>query len=185
VTIGSKQKVQRLNWGCGTWPQPGWINSDIREHPEVDIVCDIRDGLPIDSDSLDYIVSIHALPEIPFRDLVPTLHELKRVLKPGGTLRLALPDLDRGIKAYLSGDDEYFHIPDQDARTLGGKLAVQMSWYGYSRSLFTADFIEELLVKAGFSTITRCSYQQTASPFPEIVELDNRELESLFVEAIK
>jgi predicted SAM-dependent methyltransferase len=185
VETGSKEQVKRLNWGCGTWPQPGWLNSDIRDHPDVEIVCDIRDGLPIDSDSLDYIVSIHALPEIPYPDLVPTLQELKRVLKPGGTLRLALPDLDRGIQAYMSGDAAYFHIPDEHARTLGGKLAVQMSWYGYSRSLFTMDFIEELLVKADFTSITRCDYQQTASPFPEIIELDNRERESLFVEAIK
>jgi predicted SAM-dependent methyltransferase len=185
VEAGSKQKVKRLNWGCGTWPQPGWINSDIRDHPDVDIVCDIRDGLPIESASLDYIVSIHALPEIPYQDLVPTLRELKRVLKPGGTLRLALPDLDRGIQAYLDGDAGYFHIPDEDAHTLGGKLAVQMSWYGYSRSLFTVDFIEELLGKAEFSSVVRCAYQETASPFPEIIELDNRERESLFVEAVK
>jgi predicted SAM-dependent methyltransferase len=185
VATGSKQKVKRLNWGCGTWPQPGWINSDVRDHPEVDIVCDIRDGLPLESDSLDYIVSIHALPEIQYPDLVPTLQELKRVLKPGGTLRLALPDLDKGIQAYLGGDASYFHIPDDDARTLGGKLAVQMSWYGYSRSLFTVDFVEELLEKAEFASFTRCVYQQTASPFPEIIELDNRELESLFVEAVK
>jgi predicted SAM-dependent methyltransferase len=185
VETGSKQEVKRLNWGCGSWPEPGWINSDIREHPDVEIVCDIRDGLPLESDSLDYIVSIHALPEIPYPDLVPTLRELRRILKPGGTLRLALPDLDRGIQAYLSGDGNYFHIPDEDARTLGGKLAVQMSWYGYSRSLFTHDFIEELLARAGFTGSTRCAFHQTASRFPDIVELDNRERESLFVEAVK
>jgi predicted SAM-dependent methyltransferase len=185
VETSSEQKVKRLNWGCGSWPQPGWINSDISEHPDIDVVCDIREGLPLESDSLDYAVSIHALPEIPYADLIPTLQELKRVLKPGATLRLGLPDLDKGIRAYLNGDAGYFLIPDEDARTPGGKLAVQMSWYGYSRSLFTMDFIEELLVKAGFASVTRCSYQQTASPFPEIVELDNRELESLFVEAVK
>jgi predicted SAM-dependent methyltransferase len=185
VETGSQQKVMRLNWGCGSWPQPGWINSDIGEHPEVEIVCDIRDGLPLETDSLDYAVSIHALPEIPYPDLVPTLEELRRVLKPGGTLRLALPDLDKGIQAYLGGDSDYFLIPDEDARSLGGKLAVQMSWYGYSRSLFTHDFIEELLLKADFTSVTSCAYQKTASPYPEIVELDNRELESLFVEAVK
>jgi predicted SAM-dependent methyltransferase len=185
VAASSQQKVKRLNWGCGSLPQPGWINSDIRDHPDIEIVCDIRDGLPLESDSLDYVVSMHALPEIPYPNLVPALQELRRILKPGGTLRLALPDLDRGIKAYLSGDTGYFLIPDEDARTLGGKLAIQMSWYGYSRSLFTVDFIEELLVKAEFASVTRCAYQQTASPFPEIVELDNREQESLFVEAVK
>jgi hypothetical protein len=31
----------------------------------------------------------------------------------------------------------------------------------------------------------RCDYRRTASPFREIVDLDNRERESLFVEAEK
>jgi hypothetical protein len=60
-----------------------------------------------------------------------------------------------------------------------------MLWYGDSRSLFTYEFIEELLKKAEFHQVKRCGYKQTASPFKEIVALDNRERESLFVEAVK
>jgi hypothetical protein len=116
---------------------------------------------------------------------VPALAELHRVLKPNGILRLSLPDLLKGIEAYERGDRTYFLIPDEDARTMGGKLAVQLTWYGYSRSLFTPDFIEELLLKAGFSSVTHVSYGTTNSGFPGIVELDNREAESLFIEATK
>ena len=36
--------VRRLNWGCGTQPEPGWINSDRKQAPGIDISCDIRDG---------------------------------------------------------------------------------------------------------------------------------------------
>jgi hypothetical protein len=49
--------------------------------------------------------------------------------------------------------------------------------------LFTADYIEELLVRAGFQDVVECHYRWTSSRFPEIVELDNRERESLYVEA--
>jgi predicted SAM-dependent methyltransferase len=177
--------VRRLNWGCGEYPEPGWLNSDIKSTPGIDIVADVRVGLPLASDSIDYIASIHALPELPYADLVPALTELRRVLKPGGVLRLGLPDLDRGIAAYQRGDPDYFHVPDEDARTLGGKFVTQMIWYGYSRTLFVHDFAEEVLERAGFSRVELCSYQQTASPWPEIVELDNRELESMFVEGFK
>ena len=177
--------IKRLNWGCNNDTPAGWINSDMKQGPGIDISCDIRDGLPLEDDGLDYAVAIHALPEVPFPDLVPALRELRRVLKPGGVLRLSLPDLDKGIRAYLSGDRDYFLIPDEDARSMGGKFSVQMTWYGYSRTLFTHDFIEELLLKAGFSRVDRCAFQQTASAFPEITELDNRERESLFVEAVK
>ena len=59
-----------------------------------------------------------------------------------------------------------------------------MLWLGYSKLLFTHDFIEEKLLDAGFRRVARCAFQQTQSPWPEIVELDNRENESLFVEAV-
>lgn len=177
--------VRRLNWGCGFHPQPGWINSDLKDDPGIDISCDIRKGLPLDSDSIDYAASIHALPEIPYPDLVPVLKELHRVLKPGGVLRLSLPDLDKGIQAYLGNNRGYFLIPDEEVKSIGGKLIVQLIWYGYSRTLFTYDFIRELLHKAGFRSVSQCLYKQTNSPFADIVELDDRERESLFVEAIK
>jgi SAM-dependent methyltransferase len=177
--------IRRMNWGCGEHPGPGWINSDVKEGPGIDISGDIRGGLPLEDDSLDYIVSIHALPEIPYGDLVVALKELRRVLKPGGVLRLALPDLERGIRAYLENDRDYFLVPDEDAESIGGKLVTQLVWYGWSRSLFTPDFAEELLRKAGFAEVARCSYHETQSRFPEIVELDSRERESLFVEAVK
>jgi SAM-dependent methyltransferase len=183
--LAGSDPVRRMNWGCGEHPEPGWINSDIKAAPGIDISCDIRKGLPLADASLDYVASIHALPEIPFGDLVGVLGELRRVLKPGGVLRLALPDLDKGIDAYLNNDRDYFLIPDEEAATIGGKLVTQLLWYGYSKSLFTHDFTEELLRDAGYSAVLACSFRETKSGFPEIIELDSRERESFFVEAVK
>jgi predicted SAM-dependent methyltransferase len=177
--------IKRLNWGCGSWTPEGWINSDIKDDPGVDLPCNILEGLPLETDSIDYAVSIHALPEMTYPNLVPVLQELRRVLKPGGVLRLSLPDIDRGIAAYQRGDLSYFLVPDEDARSIGAKFITQMLWYGYSKLLFTHDFIEEMLMKAGFSRVDRCAFKQTKTPWPEILDLDNRESESLFVEAVK
>jgi predicted SAM-dependent methyltransferase len=175
--------VRRLNWGCGTSPEPGWVNSDIKEDPAVEVTADILEGLPLEAGSFDYVVSIHALPELKYPDQVPALMELRRVLAPEGVLRLALPNLDRAIRAYQEGDRDYFLVPDSDARAIGSKMIVQLLWYGYSKTLFTYDFIAELLERAGFRDVRRCEYRQTANRFPEIVSLDNRPEESLFVEA--
>lgn len=177
------EHVRRLNWGCGHHVAPGWVNCDIKLAPCVDVSCDIRHGLPFSDGAFDCIVSIHALQEIPHFDLVPTLQELRRVLKPGGVLRLCLPDFEKALDAYNRGDKSYFLIPDEDARTLSGKLIVQMLWYGWSRTLFTFEYIEELLQQAGFRAVNRCGYRLTAGDDPDIVELDNREDESIFVEA--
>jgi SAM-dependent methyltransferase len=179
------KKIKRLNWGCGSTRMPGWVHSDIREAPGIKKVADIRKGLPIVDNRFHYAVSVHALQELAYAELVPALQELRRVLKPEGTLRLVLPDLLKGVDAFRAGDRDYFAVPDNEVERLGSKLAVQLIWFGYTRSVFTADYIEELLLKAGFSTVAHCEFKQTQSRWPEIVELDGRERESLFVEATK
>jgi len=183
MTPAEPGAISRLNWGCGAAGEPGWINSDIKTGPGIQLPADIREGLPVPDHAFDYAVSVHALPEIRYPDLVPVLAELCRVLKPGGTLRLVLPDLDLGVDAYRRGDGGYFEIPDDVARSPGAKLCVQLTWFGYSRSVFTWDFTGELLERAGFERICRCRYRHTSSPYPGITELDNRPRESLFVEA--
>lgn len=184
VTV-STAEVRRLHWGCGHDTPADWINSDTRPLRGVQLVCDIHKGLPLETDSIDYAVSIHALQEIHLDNLVPVLSELRRVLKPGGVLRLCLPDLDKGIAAYQRGDRNYFVVPDSDYQSLGGKFITHMLWYGYSRLMFTADFIEEMLLRAGFTRVDHCVIKQTQSPWPDILQFDNRPDESLFVEATK
>jgi predicted SAM-dependent methyltransferase len=179
----SKRALRRLNWGCGRLPAAGWINSDLLPAPGVDVLADIRGGLPFADGSMRYIASIHALQALPYLEVVPALRELRRVLEPGGVLRLALPDLDRGLAAYRRGDPAYFYIPDEESSTISGKFIVQMTWYGANRMLFTEEFARELLLRAGFQRITRCAYRVTASPYAEIVVPDNRERESFFIEA--
>lgn len=182
--MSGSANMSRLNWGCGDWVVPGWVNADLKGGEGV-VASDIREGLPFKDEAFDYAVSIHALPELPYEELVPALQELRRVVRVGGTLRLSLPDMNRSLDAYRRGDRDYFLIPDEEMRTLGGKLAVQLVWYGYSRSVFVPEFIEELLLKAGFTPVHHVGYRETRSGHPEIVALDNREAESLFVEAIK
>jgi SAM-dependent methyltransferase len=181
----AESELTRLNWGCGSHVAAGWINSDVKDAPGVDLVADIRRGLPLRSGSVDYAVSVHALPELAYPELVPALAELHRTLKPEGVLRLVLPDFDRAIDAYRRSDHDYFQVPAEEVRSAGGRFVVHTLWFGYSRSLFTLDFAEELLANAGFTRVRACEYKRTASPFGRIVELDNRPEESLYLEASK
>jgi len=176
---------RRLNWGCGDHLGAGWINSDAKRAPGVDLVADIRDGLPLAEGSIDYAVSVHALPELSYREQLPALRELLRVLRPGGALRLVLPDLDRAIDAYRQGRRDHFEVPAEEAGSDGGRFISHILWFGYSRTLFTVDFAAELLERAGFEQVERCTHRRTGSPFGGLIELDNREWESLYVEARK
>jgi SAM-dependent methyltransferase len=177
--------IRRLNWGCGDHVAPGWINSDIKTGAGVDLVCDIRRGLPLEDASIDYAVTVHALPELSYPEVLPALRELRRVMKPRGVLRLVLPDLRKAVRAYLLRKDSYFKVGDDEIQSRGGRFILHMLWYGYSRTLFTTDFAEELLLKANFADVAVCRYGQTKSCFPEIVELDNRREESFYMEATK
>jgi predicted SAM-dependent methyltransferase len=174
---------ERLNLGCGPHPAPGWINADIHPYPGVDLCGDVRNGLSLPDAAVDVAVAIHLLQDLPWDAIAPVLAELKRVLRPGGLLRIGVPDLDRAIDAYRRGDAAYFYVPDDDAKSLGAKLVTQITWYGSVRTPFTFDYAREQLERAGFQDVTRCAYRQTAHDDPKIVELDTRERESLFVEA--
>jgi SAM-dependent methyltransferase len=173
----------RLHLGCGRHAVPGWVNADLRAAPGVDLRIDIRRGLPLRDAAVDGIVAIHVLQDLSWLDIPPALGEMKRVLKPGGVLRLGLPDLDRAIDAYRRGDAAYFYVPDSDARRLGAKLVTQIIWYGSVRTPFTFDFALECLERARFGSVRRCAFGETFSGDPAIASLDNRERESLFVEA--
>jgi len=177
--------VTRLNVGCGPCVIPGWLHADRLSAEGIDFSCDIRAGLPVESDYFEYIVGMHMLQDVAYPDVLAVLCELRRVLKPDGILRLGLPDLDKAIAAYLRRDHRYFYISDEEASSLGSKLITQLVWYGSVRTPFTYDFIEEWLRKAGFREVTRCAFKQTHSAYTDIVQLDNRERESLFVEAQK
>src|SRR5262249_10124500 len=109
---------RRLNWGCGPRGVDGWINADRVPGPASAIVRDIRDGLPLRDRSIDYAVAIHGLQDLSYLDVAPALAELRRILKPGAVLRLALPDLDRAMRAHLGNDRGYFYIPDEHATSI-------------------------------------------------------------------
>jgi SAM-dependent methyltransferase len=173
----------KLNLGCGPFAAAGWINCDVQPRPGVTVCRDVRAGLPFGDGDIDCIAAIHFLQDLPYTDLGPVLRELRRVMKPGGVLRLALPDLDKSIQAYSRNDPGYFYVPDGDALSIGAKLITQVVWYGSVRTPFNFEFAAEWLRRAGYRDIQRCAFGVTHSAFAELASLDNRPRESLFVEA--
>lgn len=184
--------VERLNWACGPVVREGWHHSDVQWYPGMytdrtwpmarDYVGPIQHGLPWNTDTLDYIVSHHGLMMLAEDDLVPALEELRRVTKPGGWLRLSVPDLPSAINAWRSGYLEWFPL---DAPEVDTAFCRYLTQGGATRSLFTEFRLNRLLTAAGWKGTREIGYQDTCCGDPGIVELDSRPDESIYMEAKK
>ncbi len=90
-----------LNLGCGSRYHPDWINIDIAPHgPEV-IQHDIRRGIPLPDAGCDVVYHAAVLEHMRRADAAAFLAECYRVLKPGGIVRVGVPDLEELCQLYL------------------------------------------------------------------------------------
>lgn len=175
--------MQRLNIGCADVQPTTWTNVD-RDVCGQEIVADLLDGLPFESDYFDYIVANHTIQMIRFDDLSRAFAELRRVLKPGGVLRILVPDAYRAIYGWIDGSVAYPVAPEIEP-TPDGRFLRYLFWHGDARSAFTADSLIDALERSGFVEAATCFYGQTELGPADIVELDSREAESLIVEVRK
>ncbi|SLM46409.1 SAM-dependent methyltransferase, type 11 [Nitrospira japonica] len=91
-----------VNIGCGSTWHPAWINLDVRpSHGQVKR-WDALLGLPFADAEVDACYSSHFLEHLSRTQARALMVEAGRVLKPGGIIRLAVPDLEAMTKEYLS-----------------------------------------------------------------------------------
>ncbi|HVU38615.1 MAG TPA: methyltransferase domain-containing protein [Opitutales bacterium] len=90
-----------VNLGCGARFHPAWINYDIVSRNPAVIAHDLRAGIPLPDNSCDAVYHSHILEHMRRDEALPFLRECRRVLKPGGVIRIATPDLERIGRLYL------------------------------------------------------------------------------------
>jgi len=89
-----------LNLGCGAVRHPDWTNIDL-EGDEDTLAIDVSTGLPFPDESFDVVYHSHLLEHIPQAAAGALMAECSRVLKPGGIIRILVPDLEQIAKLYL------------------------------------------------------------------------------------
>lgn len=105
-----------LNLGCGTRFHPAWTNIDFTSSgPEV-ISHNLRHGIPFADDSVQVVYHSHILEHFSRGDARSFLRECRRVLNPGGIIRVVVPDLESMAQTYLraleraaAGDKQWGH----------------------------------------------------------------------------
>ncbi|HYM17469.1 MAG TPA: methyltransferase domain-containing protein [Micropepsaceae bacterium] len=187
-----------MNLGCGENPTPGWVNLDARLLPG-SLFWDCRRRLPFADGSVIALYTEHMFEHFDVdSEAMPLLEECMRCLKPGGVLRIVVPDAGRYIRAYGG--------PWQPLVEMKGLIANGSGWrdhwleatYETQMQVINAVFRqnyehkyaydEETLVlmlrRGGFSRVIRQEFGVSIDPMMAPDNLEKRN-ESLYVEAIK
>ena len=132
VGSGMQGRIDRLHLGCGLNTPAGWLNLDgswnarLAQHPTLhklliglrlvpqtarditwdpDIyIHDVRKALPFQEDSFSAVYASHLLEHLYHEEAKRLLDECFRVLRPGGIIRLVVPDLEAMVREYQSSD---------------------------------------------------------------------------------
>jgi predicted SAM-dependent methyltransferase len=89
-----------LNLGCGDTGHPAFVNVDLHPHPGI-ISHDLRKGVPFADGTYDFVYHSTMLSHFRRPEAVRFMQECRRVLKPGGILRVVTEDLEQLCRVYL------------------------------------------------------------------------------------
>jgi predicted SAM-dependent methyltransferase len=90
-----------VNIGCGSTWHPAWVNLDVRPMHQEIRRWDARKGLPFGSSEVDACYSSHFLEHLSRSQAQMLVQDTRRILRPGGIVRLAVPDLEALVREYL------------------------------------------------------------------------------------
>ena len=201
LRVDAQSRELNLHIGCGPCLLPGWINIDVHPAP---LATNVLWGLPFADGSVRHVFLSHLLEHLFYpNDVHPFLLDIRRVLAPGGVVRIVVPDIAQCIDAYQRDDALFFAERRQHWGAGDGQTTRMEDFLAYAGAgpdpawLFQAhkfgyDFatLERALQRAGFVDIERSSFN--GSPHPALQVDANSEVAgagygehhySLFVEA--
>jgi predicted SAM-dependent methyltransferase len=95
----------KLHLGCGDKHIKGYVNIDIRYLPGVDEVDNVARLRKYKTDSISVIYASHVLEHFGRWEYMDVLKRWYEILKPGGTLRLGVPDFGGIVDYYQKTKD--------------------------------------------------------------------------------
>jgi predicted SAM-dependent methyltransferase len=161
--------VRRLQIGTGPNPIPGWLNTDVapdtyRDHRANVVYLDATRRFPFEDGTFESVFSEHQIEHISEAAALDMVRECFRVLRPGGRIRVATPDLaaiaglhmqniSPSARHYLQFMAERF-IPDATG-TLACEIINHMFYAHGHRFIYDFETLSTRLFQAGFVDIVK------------------------------
>jgi predicted SAM-dependent methyltransferase len=146
--------------------------------------------IPHASGTVDTIYSSHMIEHLVHDDAWAFLLECRRVLRPGGRLRLVVPDLHLLAHRYLErgdADDFLGHLQFETHRPAG--LLAQLKWLLFGGRghhwMYDACSLGALVEEAGFVEVERMEPGQTRIAESGGLDLRERQINSVYLEAVR
>lgn len=146
--------MRSLNIGCGSKVIPGFTNLDFYSGNGVDVVADASLPLPFPDNSFDLVYASHILEHFHRDQTVDVLKMWSRVLAPGGTMRIAVPDFQKCVWWYINRND----IWSIQGLVCGGH---KFSTHDAHKALFDHKKLKECMESAGFVDVREYDWRKT------------------------
>ena len=145
----------------------------------------------LDDEAVDFIYHEHLFEHLDRRSGRRVIQECRRVLKKGGTMRIAMPDLDRCVAQYLAGwaDQENAWVEvckglygDQLLGTPGERLDLSLRGWDH-KFLYGEKDLVRMLELNGFPLVRRMPHRVSELSCLSGLETRGPEQSALIVEA--
>lgn len=144
----------KLHLGCWKRDIPGFVNIDLYDAPHIDHKIDVRKLSVIKSGSVELIYASHVLEYFDREEVKDVLKEWKRVLKKGGTLRLAVPNFRKLVVVAITEGLNDVLGP------LYGKMKINDK-YIYHKTVYDFSTLRRVLREAGFGNVRKYDWKET------------------------
>ena len=148
-----KKTPVKLNLGCGQRKIYGFVNVDADATVVPDLLTDAFTLPGFKPNSVDVVYACHLLEHSGRKTYQLVLARWFEVLKPGGVLRVAVPDIRAGMEFYLANGNLAYIFG-----LLWGGQNSEFDWHGFGwdETTLTAD-----LKATGFKDVRRYDWRET------------------------
>ena len=188
-----------MQMGCAYSPLEGWYNCDLFTLSRKVNYINATKRLPIADNTFQNVFTEHFIEHLSLEQGRFFFHEAYRIMKPGGVIRTATPNVQFLFDLYnkkTKSHEKYIewctkkYFPKELVHPVN---VINNMFYGYGhRFIYDPEFMQEILKECGFKSIRICRPGESLVPYLKNIERHGHsvseefnQLETFVIEAEK